>query len=279
MKNGLLNQVSFAYKSWSSSSRSNSTDTAGSEAMDAGVIYVAAAGNNNQRLGIGAADPDRLNYMSDAYFGTTDPRAEFPAGTVPCNHRDWMNPQGIGFDSGSDFHPVICVGAMDEFILTDYKERKAYYSNNGPGIDLWAPADETIGATANGLNQNYQRWDDTRFYDRSFNGTSAAAPVAAGLIALYMESFPTSTSRDVKNWLNSHGTQQVGTDLYQDEYPDDTTTTYWTGQFNMRGASTRISYNPYTVTPPAPTPPVDEGDVLLGIQGGIEMSGITINSQ
>jgi len=279
MKNGLLNQVSFAYRSWSTSSRSNSTDTAGSEAMDAGVIYVAAAGNNNQRLGIGAADPDRLNYMSDAYFGSTDPRAEFPAGTVPCNHRDWMNPQGIGFDSGSDFHPVICVGAMDEFILTDYKERQAYYSNNGPGIDLWAPADETIGATANGLNQNYQRWDDTRFYDRSFNGTSAAAPVAAGLIALYMESFPTSTSRDVKNWLNSHGTQVVGTDLYQDEYPDDTTTAYWTGFYNLRDASTRIAYNPYTVTPPAPTPPVDEGDVLLGIQGGIEMSGITINSQ
>ena len=141
---------------------------------------------------------------------------------------------------------------MDEFILSDYRERQASYSNNGPGIDLWAPADETIGATANGLNQNYQRQDDTRFYDRSFNGTSAAAPVAAGLIALYMESFPTSTSRDVKNWLNSHATQEVGTDLYQDQYSDDTTTTYWTGSYNLRGASTRIAYNPYTVSPPNP---------------------------
>ena len=47
----------------------------------------------------------------------------------------------------------------------------------------------------------------------------------------------------------------------------------------MRGASTRISYNPYTVTPPAPTPPVEDSDVLLAIQGSVEMTGITINSQ
>jgi len=277
MKNGLNNQVLFAYKSWSTSSRSNSTDTAGSEMMAEGVIYVAAAGNNNQRLGIGATDPDRLNYMSDNYFGTTDPRAEFPAGTVPCNHRDWMNPQGIGFDSETDFHPVICVGAMDEFILTDYRERQASYSNNGPGIDLWAPADETIGATATGLNQNYQRQDDTRFYDRSFNGTSAAAPVAAGLIALYMQSYPSATSLDVKNWLNSQATQEVGTNLYQDDDAVDTNTSYWTGSYNLRGASTRIAFNPYTVTPPPPTPdPPPNNDVLLRFDG-VSLEGITIS--
>ena len=59
MKNGLNNQVSGAYKSWSSSSRSSSTNTAADEMMAEGVIYVCAAGNNNQRLGIGANDPDR----------------------------------------------------------------------------------------------------------------------------------------------------------------------------------------------------------------------------
>ena len=47
MKNGLNNQVIGAYRSWSSSSRSNSTDTAGNEMMTGGNIhYVAAAGNN-----------------------------------------------------------------------------------------------------------------------------------------------------------------------------------------------------------------------------------------
>jgi hypothetical protein len=247
MKNGLNSQVvvsgSAIECSWSSSSRSNSTNTAADEMMAEGVIYVAAAGNNNQRLGIGANDPDRLNYMDDDYFNSGDPRSEFPGVACPCNHRDWMNPQGIGFDSATDFHPVICVGAMDEFINADYSERKASYSNNGPGIDVWAPADETLAPGTNGVTgyTDYQRYDDNRFYDNNFNGTSAAAPVVAGLVALYMQMNPTATSRQVKDWLKKRGSKL--TDAYQDEHTDDTQTTYWTGSYNMRGAEKRILHD------------------------------------
>jgi len=250
MKTGLNNQVGGTHKSWSSSSRSSSTDTAANEMISAGVLYVAAAGNNNQRLGIGATDVDRLNYMSDNAFGTTDPRPEFPAGTVPCNHRDWMNPQGIGFDSATDFHPVICVGAMDDEISSvtlPLGETKASYSNNGPGIDVWSPADETLAAGVYGVAgyTDYTRADNPLFYDNNFNGTSAAAPVVCGLVALYLQTNPKATSRITKEWLNRHGSVVVGSDLYLDQYPNDTTTTYWTGSFNMRGAERRIIYNPY----------------------------------
>lgn len=266
MKQGLNNQVAFAYRSWSSSSRSNSTDTAANEMMDEGVIYVSAAGNSNQRLGIGAEDPDRLNYMSDKYFSTTDPRLEFPSGTVPCNHRDWMNPHGIGFDSTNDFHPVICVGAMDEYIETNYSERKASYSNNGPGIDVWAPADETLAPGTNGVSsyEDYQRYDDTNFYDCSFNGTSAAAPVVTGLISLYLESNPGATSRDVKSWLSRQGSITDTNNLYLDQYTDDTLTIYWTGSYNMRGAEKRILYDPTA------------NDIRPSISG-LSISGISFN--
>jgi len=242
-KDGLNNRGTGAYKSGSSSSRSNSTNTAADEMMEEGVIYVASAGNNNQRLGVGADDPDRLNYMDDDYFNVGDPRSEFPGNACPCNHRDWMNPQGIGFDSATDFHPVICVGAMDEYINLDGSERKATYSNNGPGIDVWAPADETLAPGTNGVTryEDYVRYDDNRFYDCYFNGTSAASPVAAGVIALYMEMNPTATSRQVKEWLKVRGSKIISS--YQDQYTDDTTTNYWTGQFNMRGAEKRILYD------------------------------------
>jgi len=247
MKNGLNSQIlsndALIECSWSTSSRSNSTNTAADEMMAEGVIYVAAAGNNNQRLGIGANDPDRLNYMDDDYFNTGDPRSEFPGVACPCNHRDWMNPQGIGFDSATDFHPVICVGAMDEFINTDYSEIKASYSNNGPGIDVWAPADETLAPGTNGVfsYEDYVRYDDSRFYDCQFGGTSAAAPVVTGLIALYLETNPTATSGQVKDWLKNRGSRL--TDDYLDQYTDDTQTTYWTGSYNMRGAEKRILYD------------------------------------
>ncbi len=247
MKNGLYNQVNGSFKSWVSSSRSSSTNTAGNELMDEGVIYVAAAGNNNQRLGIGKSDPDRLNYMQDRFFNAGDPRPEFGGLNTPCNHRDWLNPQGIGFNSITDYHPVISVGAMDEFVNSDLTERKAFYSNNGPGIDVWAPADETLAPGTNNVSgyTDYQRYDDNRFYDCYFNGTSAGAPVATGLIALYLETNPKANSQEVKQWLKEYGSVSVSSNLYVDQYTDDTTTLYWTGQYNMRGAEKRILYNPY----------------------------------
>ena len=271
MKNGLSNQISGAYKSWSTSSRSLSNKTAADEMMAEGIFYVAAAGNNNQRLGIGATDPDRLNYMDDEWFGSTDPRAEFPTGTVPCNHRDWMNPQGIGFDSATDFHPVVCVGAMEDSVINGL-EYKASYSNNGPGIDVWAPADETLAPGTNGVSsyEDFERYDDSRFYDCRFNGTSAAAPAATGVIALYLEANPTASHRDLKTWIKNHGSKLLVTtnttgggngSQWLDQYQDDTTTSYWTNSFNNRGAESRTIFNPYTS---------DEKPSI----SGVEMSGI-----
>ena len=63
--------------------------------MNAGVIYVAAAGNNNQYIGAGYADPHRLNGVQDGYFNSNDPRTEFGGVRTPTSHRDWMNSQGI----------------------------------------------------------------------------------------------------------------------------------------------------------------------------------------
>ena len=215
MKEGLLNSYTNNHRSWSSSSRSNSTDTAGDELMASGVIHVAAASNDNQRLGIGANDPHRLDYLSDTYFSTTDPRSEFPSGTVPVGHRDWLNPSGIGFDSATDFHPTICVGAIDDIVNTDYSEYKAYYSNNGPGIDVWAPADDTLAAGMKasdgsdlGSPTYYNRYNSD-FVDQYMNGTSAASPVVAGLVALHLESVPSATSRQVKDFLFEQGSVVV----------------------------------------------------------------------
>ena len=60
-----------------------------------------------------------------------------------------------------------------------------------------------------------------------------------------MQTNPTASSRIVKEWIKRDGSRVVGTGLYYDQYPDDTTGLYWTGAFNMRGAETRIIYNPF----------------------------------
>tara|TARA_A100001388_G_C28757498_1_gene495789 strand:- start:43 stop:1992 length:1950 start_codon:yes stop_codon:yes gene_type:complete len=247
MKEGFLNAIYNVHRTWTTSSRSNATDTAGDELMASGVIHVAAAGNNNQRLGIGATDPHRLDYLSDTYFSSTDPRSEFPSGTVPCGHRDWLNPTGIGFDSATDFHPVICVGAMNDRVNTDYSEYKAFYSNNGPGIDVWAPADDTLAAGVKASNGTllsstdtvYNRYNSD-FKDQYMNGTSAASPVTAGLVALHLESVPAATSREVKKFLDEQGSITVPDSLFEDTNPSIGTTSYWFTYYNLRGARRRI---------------------------------------
>ena len=268
MKEGFGNGYSNNHRSWCSSSRSNSTDTAGDELMAAGVIHVAAASNDNQRLGIGANDPHRLDYLSDTYFSSTDPRSEFPSGTVPVGHRDWLNPSGIGFNSTTDFHPTICVGALDDQVNSDYSEYKASYSNNGPGIDVWAPADATLAAGMKasdgsdlGTSPTYYNRYNSDFVDQYMNGTSAASPVVAGFIALHLESVPSATSEEVKKFLSEQGSIIVPDSLFEDTNPSIGTTSYWYTSYNLRGAQRRILRD----LSASPTEPSIKGATVTGI--------------
>jgi hypothetical protein len=257
---GFNNQVLGAYKSWSSSSRSNATNEAGDDMMNAGVIFVASAGNNNQYIGAGFTDPHRLNGLEDAWFTSNDPRPEFGGQRTPTSHRDWMNPQGIGFNEDTGYHPVINVGAMDDFVESNYKERKASYSNSGPGVDIYAPAQDTLAAgLPSGSYADFQRYDNPTHYDNNFNGTSAAAPVVTGLVALYLQRNPGATSQEVRQWLLndygqgvgvgttasnntvvSGGSTTIGNDLFFDQHTSsdygDSNFNWWTGSFNQRTA-------------------------------------------
>ena len=258
-------------KHFATSSRSNSIETAGDEMSEAGVIFVTSAGNDNQRLGIGTDDPHLNDYLTTLNSG--DSRSGIPNGpgsTCPSGHRNFIHPSNVGYDSTKDFHPSICVGAMDEFVTNDYKERKASYSNNGPGVDIWAPADETLSAGMRAANGdqlpagdiNYSRYNSD-FVDMFFNGTSAASPVAAGLVALFLESKPDATSGDVKDFLNDQGTRVVPSTEWVDEYPDDSDADYWRQAYNNRGAATKMIFD-RTATDTRPK------------ISGVEITGISI---
>ena len=263
-------------RTFSTSSRSHSIDAAASEMIDAGVIFVVAAGNDNQRLGVGANDVQKNDYFTSLVSGN-DHRVTslFPSGTLPIGSRDYLHPQGVGFNTSTDFHPVICVGAMDDTIEQSYAgyehelyaEMKASYSNNGPGIDVWAPADETLSAgfrAANGdrlgSETNYARYN-SNFVDRYFNGTSAASPVVAGSVALFLESKPDATSGDVKKFLNTQGSVGVSTDKYLDPFPVDDNQYYWSTSRNLRGAHRNILFDPTA----SDTRPIISGVNITGI--------------
>lgn len=235
---------------FASSSGSNSVNTAGEEMIAEGIIYVTSAGNSNQRMGVATTDPHYLDYVqSSTGFDHEDSTLFDGFNNKPFGSRQFIHPSNIGFSSSHPerFYPSICVGAMDEFLNTsDGTERKANYSNNGPGVDVWAPADETLAASVDGLGESitqYTNASDNNYKDRYFNGTSAASPICAGLIALYMQSNPGAGITEVKGWLHDHGS--VIDSTYGDDEPDPTEISYWSGYYNMRDAEKRILYNPF----------------------------------
>ena len=251
MAYGLNGGTSFN-RQFATSSRSNSTETAGDEMVNAGVIYVTSAGNSNQRLGLGLSDPHLNDYLTT--LNGADTRTGVPgynvSGTVPSGHRNYIHPANIGYNTTTDYHPAVCVGAMDDFIESNYQERKASYSNNGPGVDVWAPADETLSAGMRasdgdqlGTEINFSRYNSD-FVDRYFNGTSAASPVVAGVVALFLQSKPSATSSEVKDFIRTQASQMLPNSEWSNPYPTDNDAEYWRDDFNNRGAANRVIYDP-----------------------------------
>lgn len=106
-------------------------------------------------------------------------------------------------DGQANFHGVIAIGAVGDDGV------KAFYSENGANVLVVAPsmgranhAITTVDRTGPiGINDgtNPNDYADTN-YTNTFNGTSSATPLAAGVVALMLEANPALTQRDVR-WI------------------------------------------------------------------------------
>jgi hypothetical protein len=195
---------------------------AADELIESGVIFVGAAGNSNQKQ-VSWDHPDFDNYwntgagvtVGSGYF------TEFGLQKYPYTNRRGfpqhagMSRSGVG---GSEYtYPVINIGALDDQYGTydgSYKERKVSYSDMGSEIDCFASADGIV--TAGNQNSGAIRRDTfsgsssySSWYDIRFSGTSAACPVAAGIIATKMQYNRDWTWQDVRKWLRGQD-QPVG---------------------------------------------------------------------
>ena len=217
--------------------------TAGVEMIDAGVIMCCSAGNTNQKL-VGATHPDYNNYInssdSTALLSTTTTafsetwyrtinRQGFPA---------QVGQQGTG---NSRIYRTICVGALDSAHKNSNtgQEQKASYSNMGELIDCYAPGLDTLSACDDNSSTRYNRNDayytisgsqSVESEDRIFGGTSAATPVACGIIATKLQYNRTWTWNDVKNWLKKQVGTQDTSEFYHGTEETSATSTGWNDQ-------------------------------------------------
>lgn len=230
-------------------SSGSATSSSAENAIAAGCIVVCAAGNQNQKL----SDYTDLDYNN--WYSTS------------TNYINRVGGIQKGF-SGVDMKGIgsIRVGALDCALNpnnskqgSSFGVRKACYSNNGPMIDIWAPAEMTMAAGY----ANYEVWvrqDNSNFYDYFFNGTSSASPNTCSLISLFLETTRKATQSDVRNWLYSSGSLEID---IADPYPDPASTGYWSQSYNsiydypsqpgdsynilgnssLRGATKRVIFN------------------------------------
>jgi subtilisin family serine protease len=94
---------------------------------------------------------------------------------------------------------MITVGAIDNTSL----EQKAYFSESGPRVDIWAPGVMIMGAYANSAYQTSAVQDPRRsgHYLNKISGTSQATPQVAGLLACLLQLRPEMTPAEAKAML------------------------------------------------------------------------------
>ena len=198
----------------------SSLTQAGDEMIEAGIIFVGAAGNSNQKQ-VSWDHPDFNNYYNTGAGVTVGQNyfSEFGRQKYPYTNRRGF-PQHVGMTrsgvGGTVYtYPVINIGALDDqygFYDGAYKERKVSYSDMGNEIDCFAAADGIITAvnsTSGRTRRDSYSNSTLDMVDGRFSGTSAACPVAAGMIATKMQYNRDWTWEDVRNWLKGKS-QPVG---------------------------------------------------------------------
>jgi hypothetical protein len=250
----------------------NSFTEAGKEMIDAGVIFVAGAGNCNQKI-VESSNPDYNNYWANNSNVALSDATNTVAGRTFYNtssRRGYPAQLGKYTLSGSVVYPVIAVGALSAINRFNFsQENKMNYSMSGESTEVYAPGDGVLAASGwpddSGRTQ-YNRADtypgaNFTFKDIFFSGTSAACPVATGLIATVLQYNRTWTWQNVKTWIQSLELQTQAA-FYQGFDPTTATSPFWFDYESLMGGSRRILYN--NITEPAIT--------ILTIGG----SGLTI---
>jgi hypothetical protein len=164
------------------------------DALDDGIVVVGAAGNLNTVILL-PTDPNYDGLVGNrinATYGGTNYYWDISKGTTP------------GSVPG-----VICVGSVG----TASQEYKSSFSNNGPGIDVFAPGSDimssvnspgSFGGIPDPVNPSY--------WITKLSGTSMSSPQVCGILACLMQSNLNLTATQAKQWIDYYSTKSQMTD-------------------------------------------------------------------
>lgn len=201
------------------------------EVIDAGIVVVQAAGNNNFKMDKPDSDGGSGDY--DNYFNMSVPGISY-TGTV-YYHR-----------GASPRDPrAIVVGNLHDGLSSTEQEWKSPSSTKGPRIDVWAAGTNIMSSTST-VNSFGNQADiyrpqpylhgNSNFKQLLLTGTSMASPQIAGMCALYLQKFPKATVAEVKAWIKNTSVKGL---LY-DSAPGSSTA--YADPWSLLGSDTGIAY-------------------------------------
>ena len=126
---------------------------------------------------------------------------------------------------------------MDSTVYDSITDQKATSSETGPGVDIYAPGTNIMGAcstTNEFADEAY--WANGSFRQMNISGTSMASPQVAGVSALILEMNPKLKPSDLKQYLQNIS----NSDLYVTLNNND-----WTNRRSLWGGDTRFLYNAF----------------------------------
>ena len=223
------------------------------ELVAAGVIFVVASGNHNQKQ-VKSDHPDYKNYVS-TNNNTALADSTFFFSYDQITYRKTLNrggfPNALSVYAGTN--GIINVGALDdrlEIVGSNGRERKVGYSASGNYIDCYATADDSLASTS--TDNVITRYDSFYTYNGSrstlsgdsfMNGTSSACPITAGLIAVMVGHNRTWTTTDIKTWLTTTVGQQPYTDMWLGTESGTANDVGWEDKNSLQGGPPIVIWN------------------------------------
>tara|TARA_B100000963_G_scaffold200260_1_gene174414 strand:- start:6601 stop:8142 length:1542 start_codon:yes stop_codon:yes gene_type:complete len=176
---GIVGSYRSATYGYRMGTRITSVDTDIQEMIDAGIHVCIAAGNYYQKIDV-PSGTDYNNYFVSSSYGTK-----------------YYNRGSSPFDD-----EALMVGNMDSTVHSGGLEQKASSSENGPGVDIYAPGTNVM-STCSTINEmtNGDYPPNSSYKICNISGTSMASPQVCGVGALLLQANPHSTPAQLKAQL------------------------------------------------------------------------------
>lgn len=213
-----------------------------------GIHVCTAAGNNYMKIDL-PGNSDYNNYLtanisgSNHYFyyhrGASPSVFEGGDTYANTNSQDFVyNHPGsvvspVGAPSLNDGFDVGAIDNSSTYHSGAYADKKASFSDSGPGVGIYAVGDQVVSAQPN--NQGSPYYLDPGYKQDKYSGTSMAAPQVCGIMACILQAHPDWTPKQLKNYILSNSQSLLYDTGNNNDYTDNA---------SIHGGNNRIAYLP-----------------------------------